>query len=76
MAFFYTILYFIKIDIMPIYNYKSILRGILWDGLLIFKHLAILILFRIFKTFSIGIGYILLKIVSQLLIIFRPLLLV
>jgi hypothetical protein len=35
-----------------------------------------LILFRIFKTSFIGIGYILLKIVTQLLVIFRLLLLV
>ena len=64
MAFSYTILYFIKIDITPIYNYKSILKKILWDKLLILKYLIILILFRIFKTSFIGIGYILLKIVT------------
>ena len=34
-----------------------------------------LILFRIFKTSSIGMGYILLRTVTQLLVIFRPLLL-
>jgi len=75
-AFFYTILYSTEIDTTLIYNYGSILGRILWDGLLIPRHLATLILFRIFKTSSIGIGYTLLKTVTQLLAIFRPLLLV
>jgi hypothetical protein len=75
-AFFYTILYFTEIGTTPIYNYRSISERILWDRLLILKHLAMLILFRIFKTSFIGIGYILLKTVTQLLVIFRPLLLV
>ena len=61
---------------MPIYNYRSISGKILWDRLLIPKHLATLILFGIFKTSSVGMGYILLRIVTQLLAIFRPLLLV
>jgi len=76
MAFSYTILYSTEIDATPIYNYGSILGRILWDGLLIPRHLATLILFGIFKTSSIGIGYMLLRIVTQLLVIFRPLLLV
>jgi hypothetical protein len=76
MAFFYTVLYFTKIDITLIYNYKSISGRILWDRLMIFKHLAMLVLFKIFKTSFIKIGYILLRIVTQLLIIFRLLLLV
>ena len=57
MAFSYTILYFTEIDITPIYNYRSILKRILWDRLLILKYLAISILFRIFKTSSIERGY-------------------
>jgi hypothetical protein len=76
MAFFYTILYFTKIGATPIHNYKSILKRILWDRLLIPKHLVTLILFKFFKTSSIGIGYILLKSVTQLLVIFRLLLLI
>ena len=76
MAFFYTILYSTKIDTTLIYNYRSILGRILQDRLLIPRHLVTLILFRIFKTSSIGIGYILLRMVTQLLVIFRPLLLV
>jgi hypothetical protein len=76
MAFFYTILYFTEIDATPIHNYRSILGRILWDGLLILRHLAILILFRTFEISSVGIGYILLRMVTQLLAIFRLLLLV
>src|ERR1700722_3151926 len=76
MAFSYIVLYSTKIDTGLIYSYRSILGRILWDGLLIPRHLAMLILFRIFKTSFVGIGYILLKTVTQLLAIFRPLLLV
>ena len=76
MAFSYTILYSTKIDTTLIYNYGSILGRILRDRLLIPGHLATLILFGIFKTSSIGIGYTLLRTVTQLLAIFRPLLLV
>ena len=76
MAFSYTILYFTEINATPTYNYGSILGRILQDRLLILRHLATLILFRIFKTSFIGMGYILLKTVTQLLAIFRQLLLV
>ncbi len=76
MAFFYTIFYSIKIDTTPIYNYGNISRKISWDRPPTPRHLAILILFRIFKTSFVGMGYTLLKIVTQLLAIFRPLLLV
>ena len=76
MAFFYTILYSTKVDTMPMYSCRNILGRILQDGPLTPRHLAILILFRIFETSSIGIGYILLKTITQLLAIFRPLLLV
>src|SRR5436853_7866169 len=75
-AFSYTILYSTKIDTTPIYNYRSILGRISWDRLLIPRHLATLILFGIFKTSSVGMGYTLLRTVTQLLAIFRPLLLV
>jgi hypothetical protein len=76
MAFSYTILYFTKIDTTPIYSYGNILGRILWDRLLILRHLEMLILFKNFETSSIGTGYILLRMVTQLLAIFRPLLLV
>ena len=76
MAFSYTILYFTKIDATPIYNYGSILGRILQNRLLISKYLVILILFKISKTSSIRIGYILLRIITLLLAIFRLLLLV
>ena len=76
MAFSYIILYFTEIDTTPLYNYRSILERILYNRLLKPKYLVMLILFGIFETSSIGIEYILLKIVTQLLIIFRPLLLV
>ena len=69
MAFFYIILYFTEIDTKPIYSYRSILGRISWDGPLIPKHLVMLILFKIFETSSIGMGYILLKIVTLLGII-------
>jgi len=75
-AFSYIILYSTEIDTGPIYSYGSILGKILWDGLLIPRHLATLILFRIFETSFIGTEYILLRTVTQLLAIFRPLLLV
>ena len=61
---------------MPIYSYGNILERILWDRPPTLRYLIILILFRIFKTSFIGIEYILLRIVTQLLVIFRPLLLV
>ena len=76
MAFSYTILYSTKTDTILIYNYRSILGRILWDRLLIPGHLATSILFRTSKTSFIGIGYTLLRMVTQLLVIFRPLLLV
>jgi hypothetical protein len=76
MAFSYTILYFTEIDATLIHNYGSISGRILWDGLLILRYLATSVLFRIFKTSFIGMGYILLRMVTQLLAIFRPLLLV
>jgi len=76
MAFSYTVLYFTKVDIMLIYSYRNILGRILQDRPPIPRHLAMLILFRIFKTSSIGIGYTLLRMVTQLLVIFRLLLLV
>jgi len=76
MAFSYTILCSTKVDTTPIYSCGNILGRILQDGPLTPRHLAMLILFGIFKTSSIGIGYILLRTVTQLLAIFRPLLLV
>ena len=76
MASSYTIFYSTEIDTTPMYNYGNILGRILWDGLPILKYLKMLILSRIFKTSSIGIGYTLLRTVTQLLAIFRPLLLV
>src|SRR6266567_9379126 len=76
MAFSYTISYFTKIDTTLIHNYGNILGRILWDRLLTLRYLAILILFGISKTSFIGIGYMLLRMVTQLLVIFRPLLLV
>jgi len=76
MAFSYTILYSTEINTTPIHNYGSISGRISWDKLLISGHLATSILFGIFKTSSIKIGYTLLKMVTQLLAIFRPLLLV
>jgi len=75
MASSYTIFSFTKVDTTPMYNYRNILGRILWDGLPTPRHLEMLILFRIFKTSSIEMGYILLKTVTQLLVIFRPLLL-
>jgi len=75
MASSYTIFSSTKVDTTPMYNYRNILGRILWDGLPILGYLEILILSRIFETFSIGIGYILLRIVTQLLVTFRPLLL-
>ena len=76
MAFSYTVLYFTEADTTPIYSCRNILGRILQDGPPTPRYLAMLILFRIFKTSSIEIGYILLRIVTQLLVIFRPLLLV
>src|SRR5271170_5266278 len=75
-AFSYTILYSTEIDTTPIHNYGSISGRILWDGLPIPGHLATLILFKIFETSSVGMGYTLLKTVTQLLVIFRPSLLI
>ena len=75
MASFYTIFSSTKIDTTPIYNYRNILGKILWDRLLTPRHLEILILFRIFETSFIGIGYTLLRTVTQLLVIFKLLLL-
>src|ERR1700733_9923659 len=76
MAFSYIILYSTEIDTRPIYSYGSILGRISWDGPLIPGYLAMLTLFRIFETSSVGTGYTLLRTVTQLLAIFRPLLLV
>ena len=76
MAFSYTILYSTKIDTTPIRSYRNILGRILQDGPPTPRRSVTFILFGIFKTSSIGIGYTLLKIVTQLLVIFRPLLLV
>ncbi len=75
MASSYTIFSSTEVDTTPIYNYGNILGRILWDGLLTPGHLEMLILFRIFDISSIGMGYMLLRMVTQLLIIFRPLLL-
>jgi len=75
MASSYTIFSSTEVDTTPIYNYGNILGRILWDGLPILRYLEMLILSRIFKTSSIGMGYTLLKTVTQLLVIFRPLLL-
>jgi len=76
MAFSYTVLYSTRVDTTPIYSCGNISGKILQDGPLTPGHLAMLILFRIFKTSSIGIEYTLLKTVTQLLAIFRLLLLV
>ena len=76
MAFSYIISYSTEVDTTLIYNYKNILGRISWDGPLILRYLAILILFGISETSFIEMGYILLRIVTQLLAIFRPLLLV
>ena len=76
MAFFYIIFYSTKIATTLIYSCGNILGRILQDKPLTFRYLKMLILFKIFKTSSIGIGYILLRIVTQLLVIFRLLLLV
>jgi len=64
MAFFYTILYFTEVDTTPIYSYGNILGRISQDRPLTPGHLAILILFGIFETSSVGIGYILLRIIT------------
>jgi len=64
MAFSYTVLYSTKVDTTPIYSYRNILGRILYNRPPTPRHLVILILFRIFKTSSIGIGYILLKTVT------------
>ena len=76
MAFFYTISYSTKVNTTPIYSYKNILRRISQDGLITPRHLVMFILFGISKTFFIGIRYTLLRTVTQLLVIFKPLLLV
>ena len=76
MAFFYTIFYFTEIATTPIYSCGNILGRISQDGLPTLKHLEMLILFGIFETFFIGMEYILLKIITPLLAIFRLLLLV
>jgi len=75
MASSYTIFSSTEVDTTPMYNYGNILGRILWDGLPILGYLEMLILFGIFKTSFIGMGYILLRTVTQLLVIFRPLLL-
>jgi len=75
MASSYTIFSSTEVDTTPMYNYRNILGRILWDGLPILRYLEMLILSRIFKTSSIGIGYILLRTITQLLVTFRPLLL-
>ena len=76
MAFSYTIFYFTKIATTPIYSCGNILERISQDGPLTLRHLEMLILFRIFETSSVGTGYTLLRTVTQLLVIFRLLLLV
>ena len=76
MAFSYIIFYSTKIATTPIYSYGNILGRISRDRPPIPGHLEILILFRIFETSSVGTGYTLLRTVTQLLVIFRPLLLV
>ena len=76
MAFFYTIFYSTKIATTPIYSCGNILGRISRDGPPIPGHLEMLILFGIFETSFIGTGYTLLRTVTQLLVIFRPLLLV
>jgi len=76
MAFSYTISYSTEVDTMLIHNYRNILERISWDRLLTLRHLVILILFGISKTSFVGTGYTLLRMVTQLLAIFRPLLLV
>jgi len=75
MASSYTIFSSTEVDTTLMYNYRNILGRILWDGLPILRYLEMLILSRIFETSSIEIGYMLLRIVTQLLVIFRPLLL-
>jgi hypothetical protein len=75
-AFSYIVLYSTEINTGLIHSYRSILGRISWDGLLIPRYLAMLTLFGIFETSSVGTGYILLRIVTQLLAIFRPLLLI
>ena len=64
MAFSYTILYSTKVDTTPIYSCGNISGRISWDGLPTPRHSVTLILFRIFKTSSIGIGYMLLRTVT------------
>ena len=76
MAFFYTISYSTKVDTTPIYSYRNILGRISQDRLITPKHLVMFILFRISKTFFIRIRYTLLRTVTQLLVIFKLLLLV
>ena len=76
MALSYIIFYSTKIATTPIHSCGNILGRILQNRPPTPRHLVILILFGIFETSSIGMGYILLKIVTQLLVIFRPLLLV
>ena len=76
MAFSYTIFYSTEIATTPIHSCGNILGRILRNGPPTLRHLEMLILFRIFKTSSVGMGYTLLRTVTQLLAIFRPLLLV
>src|SRR6266571_3360983 len=76
MAFSYTVLYSTKVDTTLIYSCGNILGKILQNGPLTPEHLAMLILFRIFETSFIKMGYTLLRTVTQLLAIFRPLLLI
>ena len=64
MAFSYTISYSTEVDTTPIHNCGNISGRISWDGPLTLRYLAILILFRIFKTSFIGIRYILLRTVT------------
>ena len=71
MAFSYTIFYFTKVDTTLIYNYRNILGRILWDGPLTLRHLAMLILFKIFKTFFRRMEYLSLWMGVLLEIIFR-----
>ena len=75
-AFSYTIFYSTEIATTPIHSCGNISGRILQDRPLTPEHLKILILFRIFKTSSVKTGYILLRTVTQLLIIFRLLSLV
>jgi len=76
MAFSYTVWYSTEVDTMLMYSCGNILGRISQDGLLTPGHLIMLILFGIFETSSVGMGYILLRTVTQLLAIFRLLLLV